>query len=956
MDPITFIIVAILLSVVLTVVSELVRPKPKFESARPAGLGDFQFPTAEEGRVIPIIWGTVRCSGPNVVWYGDFKQKAMTKHVKTGLFSSTKLTTGYKYYLGMQMAVCRGPIDGGGQIWIGDKPIGGRVVPTSIPSGWSVSVNEPKLFGGDELGQGGVVSGICDTFLGSAVQGNSAYLDTFQIPQPGYKGTAYVVLKAAYIGNTTQLQPWAFELSRAVNTLGLGSGLHIVNLVDSNPACVLFEIMTNTEWGRGIPGSKINGASFVVAAQTLFDEGNGWSMIVDSPLEVSALKEEVERQIDGLVYFDHVDGLYHLRLFRNDYDIDDVPELDDSNIVEISSYTRGAWEETSNQVRVSFLDRGKEYKSSYAVASDLANQRIQDGQIITATLNYPGVKNATLAAQIAARQLRYLSVPLAQATLVVDRSLWQVKPGDVVAWTDERLGFSKLPMRVGKVDYGELTDGKIGLSLIQDVFQFAEKFDGGENPSGWEQPTQGVTPLPPEQQLAVEAPYAIIRRDDGVFDRIFAAGRAQGDQAASIKIFERDDPVSTSGPYSEVGEVTGFMVIGALRTAVSAGAAQPTASIEVDASPDDVADIIDALVADASLTDVGQGLTNLIMIEDEFVGVVSRVSHSTWVELTDCYRGLLDSVPKDHDVGAPVYLICAGAGLSNDTVPRGNFVDVKLKPSSRDNEVSDGAATTVSFQMDNRGRRPYAPTELTLNGVRWDDPVSVDAPGPGASTDDDLGITIDFRRRDFRVFDEVENVLSDAAGRVSDFPAAHSEEERAEVTIDPDGTPVSAGFTAWAAAAELFFSRTEILAANAGVVPTRLRVDVGSRHDFDGTTYESRDRLGWSFDVGASELDDDTNMGVLAQNVAGAAYIAPVNGTYAFSVGPVMGTGAVEANVNGGGWNPVITSGNRTGNLAGILIGDSIQVRHTQASTSTNTFLRVDAPGSTADAYAVLQV
>lgn len=60
--------VALIVYVVVFVVSEFLRPKPKLEDAVPAGLGDFGFPTATEDRVVPLIWGTVQQAGPNVVW------------------------------------------------------------------------------------------------------------------------------------------------------------------------------------------------------------------------------------------------------------------------------------------------------------------------------------------------------------------------------------------------------------------------------------------------------------------------------------------------------------------------------------------------------------------------------------------------------------------------------------------------------------------------------------------------------------------------------------------------------------------------------------------------------------------------------------------------------------------------------------------------------------------------
>lgn len=59
--------------VVTTVISYALQPKPK--SPKAAGIGEFTVPTAEEGREIPVLFGTRDISGPNTVWYGHLKTK-----------------------------------------------------------------------------------------------------------------------------------------------------------------------------------------------------------------------------------------------------------------------------------------------------------------------------------------------------------------------------------------------------------------------------------------------------------------------------------------------------------------------------------------------------------------------------------------------------------------------------------------------------------------------------------------------------------------------------------------------------------------------------------------------------------------------------------------------------------------------------------------------------------------
>lgn len=57
------------LFVVSMVVSFALMPKP--QTQKPAGFEEIKAPTAEDGREIPVLFGSRDLTGPNVVWYGD---------------------------------------------------------------------------------------------------------------------------------------------------------------------------------------------------------------------------------------------------------------------------------------------------------------------------------------------------------------------------------------------------------------------------------------------------------------------------------------------------------------------------------------------------------------------------------------------------------------------------------------------------------------------------------------------------------------------------------------------------------------------------------------------------------------------------------------------------------------------------------------------------------------------
>lgn len=71
MDPATIIYIV---TFVLTI---LLAPKPP--QPKPATLSDFDIPTAESNRSIPVVFGTVTITGSNTVWYGDLRTVAVKK-------------------------------------------------------------------------------------------------------------------------------------------------------------------------------------------------------------------------------------------------------------------------------------------------------------------------------------------------------------------------------------------------------------------------------------------------------------------------------------------------------------------------------------------------------------------------------------------------------------------------------------------------------------------------------------------------------------------------------------------------------------------------------------------------------------------------------------------------------------------------------------------------------------
>lgn len=77
--PIPFLI-QLIIGVGLLIGAYLLAPKPK--QPKLPSVNDLEEPTAEAGRPIPVVWGSLKVTGVNVLWYGD--KKMNKRKIKSG--------------------------------------------------------------------------------------------------------------------------------------------------------------------------------------------------------------------------------------------------------------------------------------------------------------------------------------------------------------------------------------------------------------------------------------------------------------------------------------------------------------------------------------------------------------------------------------------------------------------------------------------------------------------------------------------------------------------------------------------------------------------------------------------------------------------------------------------------------------------------------------------------------
>ena len=732
--------ILLIIQIALFVLSSYLN-KPDLEDAKPAGLGDFQVPTASETRAVPILWGTRDIKGPNVIWYGDLRIVKITKKVSSG-FSSSTVTVGYRYFIGMDLLLCYGPLDRIVRLQISDRTaFSGSIGPFSTTPE-EMFVNKPGLLGGKE--KGGGVRGRIDIYGGLPDQEVSSYLvnrgpgggDPDLVP--AYVDIAHAVAKSFEVGESPNIGAYVFRASRFPNNLGLTGANHIVNGTvddgDANPAEMIYELMHSNVFGLAMDVSKFNAAEFVSVGNALADEGMGGSMIIDRQQRASEILKNILELIDGVLYEDS-SGVFRLRLVRDDYGpVSGLDLLDESNVLEVKSFSRGSWSETQNHMNVKYADRGKDNIETGAMSQDLANFRTtnQENRIEKAM---PAAAAASVAAKVAERELFQLSFPMAKVRLVVNRVGQKFRPGDVFRWSWERYGITDMVLRIMSIELGDILDGRVEIECVQDVFGVADTIFQLPKDTGWTPVDLTATAFTFELVRSVPRMYLnLTYANSGELDpelgqRIHSmAVRPSG----AVTEFEQFvDEGGGAGYIGEVGHSTSVTPSGTLDAAYSA------ATNAIDAAGFTLEDFEGAEnledLTDGSL--IASGF-NLALIpgaaadgsEDEIIGWESFVDNEDGtVDFAGIHRGLMDTVPRDHALGARVYFFSDGQAVSSLTYGETQVISVKHQAETVSDDLDIASASALGLTFPDRLRRPHHPVDVTINSTRIQQVVNATA-------------------------------------------------------------------------------------------------------------------------------------------------------------------------------------------------------------------------------------
>jgi hypothetical protein len=406
--------------------------KTKHTSTAAEQLDKMAVQTSGYGRCIPIVYGRARVAA-NLIFYDDFTAHPHTETTRTGKGGggSRQTDTTYTYTAAVMLAICEGPVELTGRVWV-DK----------------------DYYEGNGLAALGM-----SFFKGGVSQSAWPYVASRHPAKAvGYGSTAYAAHPRLDLGSSGSTKNHSFEV------MGYCAGANAAG--DANAADMVFDMLTHNIHGMGFPGAAIDS----LADYRLYTKESG--------LLVTA------------VYDDQKTGLQCLQTLLECTNSIAIWSGGKLRLLPLGDLPIGAWRPDStplyaltvddfigsadpvkvrrktsadahNSVKVNFNNRGIDYAEDVAAADDLAMQDlfgIRPAQEFKADC----IAEAKAAQTLAQIQLqRYVGIRNEYEFNLGWRYIL-LEPGDLVTLTEPGLGLNNTPVRI--VSTEESAEG--GLTIV----------------------------------------------------------------------------------------------------------------------------------------------------------------------------------------------------------------------------------------------------------------------------------------------------------------------------------------------------------------------------------------------------------------------------------------------------------------------------------------------------------
>ena len=469
---------------------------------------------------------------------------------------------------------------------------------------------------------------------------------------------------------------------------------------DMNPAHIIRECLTDPDWGMGYAESDIDDASFTYAADMLYAEQMGMSLLWDTQTSIEEFIQLICRHINATIYLDRRTGLFVLKLIRNDYDEGSLLQLNKSNITKIDDFSRGTFGELVNSVTVTYWDAITRDDATITI-SDIALVSMQGGTN-NSSIDYEGFTNSSIASRVAQRDLKTLSTPLISCTIYANTDAEDLNIGDVFKLTWPDYDLTNVIMRVATIGCGDGKSNRVRLTCTQDVFSMPDvAYIAPTPPDGV---PVDAAPVPVSNRLAFEVPYleAVQQEGQSVVDgnlttnpdiAYFSIAAARPSSNSINAILYTD-----SGAGYEEQLTVDFC---------------PFAELSADIDRNATSFVLSNLNDESEID-----LNTWFQIGTEIMEVTNLVGTTITVK-----RGLLDTVPVNHSAGETLFFWDAYEGTDPAQYVTGEVISGKLSTVTASGSLPISSAPADSVTMVGRLIKPYPPGNVKINSSYF--PVAI---------------------------------------------------------------------------------------------------------------------------------------------------------------------------------------------------------------------------------------
>ena len=676
----------------------------------PNSIDAFNITLAQEGTVVPLLFGIVR-TNTNLLYYYGLTTVALKEKIKTN-GKHKKVTIGYRYYLNLHHALGIGVVNVVG-MYYNDKPM-----TIDAPPG------DPYAYTSTWITR--VVSLPGTIMVPTTIYHNpgcSTAAPGYSANSPAMKPVSHIWMSQIWVGDNVQNAPTFHIVTDKYFPASHPLSFPRHQTYGSNPASVIYELLL----ASGSTASDIDEVTFEAAAQAFDFREYYISLAITNQDEWrSHLKKIISNYVDATLRKNWATGKYEL--IAHDNYIDTNYGFTEQDFVEFS-FTRPGWDDTYNDLRANYTDRNQEYTRRTIRAYNSASIQML-GYSRQRTIDLTAFNDITIASKRLWELLKRYSYPT--ATIKFKTGLWGARapgPGELIGVIHEEYGidggssFRILDKRLSEED-----QNYIDWICEEDINNsFTLGYQEGGDP-GWVAPDYEAAAL--VYQAAFELPYSHHTNEDKAF--ILLAAREGIEVGFGIYF-------STDGvDYTEEFIATEWSMYGTL---------DELYDDETEEIDDDVGILFtpynesSAPVFESISRVELYSLERIIICGNEIMAfqTITPEGASSY-RLTGVIRGLYNTAIEEHASSAPIW-ITAWASNNILTVDQTNFYLKYLPQSAGGGVVDIGDATAITVTGTGKAAKPYPPGSIkatrTGTSVQFDWlPVNRIADGAGTETPD----------------------------------------------------------------------------------------------------------------------------------------------------------------------------------------------------------------------------